>query len=135
MVLKFKKKIDKEWEELTVEEKVNLLKYEKTKPEIGGLSSFWTCILIGIAFLMFTAIVSNTQKITNLENRYMLNASLNQTQMKGVEAGVMVANVYFFLATITFIIFFSLSLKEISKHKKKWKPFLESLRKDKEVKY
>jgi len=134
-MLKIKKKVKKDWSELKLEEKVNLIRKEQEGPGLGGVAFLYAAIgfIFITTFYIFIIILSS--KFNILENNYGFNLTLNQTTTNDV---IEIQNLgqYIELIFVGFFIFFCfIFFYQSIKHSKKWRPFMKSLKKEQEVRY
>ena len=123
MTLKFKVKQQKKWAELSLEQKVNVLKMQS---EGRGLSWFVTSMKLTAFFFLFTLIMLTW---------YFQYQRMNpETALSFAIVTIGLSKLTGFFGAMSIIAFFVDVLLEL-RRQKKWRPFTKSLQKDKEVKF
>lgn len=123
MTLKFKIKERKKWEELTLEQKVNVLKMQS---ENMGLSFFSAFIKLTAFFLLLTLIL-----LTWYFQYRTIDAEIALSFARTTIGTSKLTGFFGAMAIFGFFLDVALELRRQSK----WQPFRQSLRKDKEVKF
>jgi hypothetical protein len=137
-MIKLKRKVWKEWEELTTEEKVNLLKYKNDLdkhyvnpiPYIITLALFLIIITIAYFSIITSYHIQDIYNQTGLKptNETLTAISSSYKSMHNVTA-------FLFYAYMAIIIIVMISFLFYCREKRKWQPFIDSLKKEKEVRY